>query len=205
MLDTSTWLQGFVLGLAMFVAPGPKDVLILRAALAGQSPTKLIAIAVGSDIALVALGILGLSALLERLPALTLGLHLIGIALLLVHGLRSAGNALRGDYDLGSNTGAPEAGRLREIVLVSLFNPAAWLDTVLVIGAVGATLPSAFQISYATGAITASLLWFVFWVFGARLGRRMMASVTAWRLLDGGVAVAMLAMAAFLAVELIRG
>jgi len=205
MLDTSTWLQGFALGLAMFVAPGPKDVLILRAALAGRSPTKLIAIAVASDIVLVALGILGLSALLERLPALTLGLRLIGIALLLVHGLRSARNALRGDYDLGSNAGAPKASKLREIVLVSLFNPAAWLDTVLVIGAVGATLPVAFQISYTTGAVTASLLWFVFWVFGARLGRRIMASTAAWRLLDGGVAVAMLAMAAFLAVGLIRG
>jgi L-lysine exporter family protein LysE/ArgO len=48
MLDTSIWLQGFILGLAMFVAPGPKDILILRETLAGQSPLLLIAIAVGT-------------------------------------------------------------------------------------------------------------------------------------------------------------
>ena len=43
----------------------------------------------------------------------------------------------------------------------------------------------------AIGAVTASLLWFICWVLDARLGRRLMTSVGAWRLLDGGVSVAM--------------
>lgn len=95
MLDTSTWLQGFVLGLTMFVAPGPKDVLILREALAGQSPINLISIAVGSDVLLIALGILGLSVLLEQIPALTVALQLVGITLLVVDGVQAGGNAWR--------------------------------------------------------------------------------------------------------------
>jgi len=57
----------------------------------------------------------------------------------------------------------------------------------------------------AIGAVTAPLLWFICWVLDARLGRRLMTSVGAWRLLDGGVSVAMISMAAFLAAGLIRG
>jgi L-lysine exporter family protein LysE/ArgO len=89
-------------------------------------------------------------------------------------------------------------------MMVSVFNPAAWLDTVLVIGTVGATLPPPVQVSFASGAVAASLLWFAIWVFGARVGRRLMTSAAAWRMLDGGVAVAMIAMAAFVALELVR-
>lgn len=202
MLDTSIWLQGFILGLAMFVAPGPKDILILRETLAGQSPLLLIAIAVGSDILLIALGIIGLSALLERAPTLTLGLQIVGISLLLLHGIHAGRSAWRGTYDSADTSPAPGPGALRKIVTVSLFNPAAWLDTVLVIGGVGATLPQVVQISFAIGAVAASLLWFAFWVFGTRFARRIMTSVCAWRLLDAGVALAMIALAVLLAAGL---
>lgn len=205
MLDTSVWLQGFVLGLAMFVAPGPKDLLILRETLSGQSPVKLIGIAVSSDIVLIALGILGLSALLQQIPALTVGLQIFGIALLLMHGIQAGASAWRGIYDVHSSATAIGSGGLRKIVVVSLFNPAAWLDTVLVIGAIGATLPGVAQPSFAVGAVGASALWFVFWVFGAKAGQRFMTSAVAWRLLDSGVAVAMIAMAVLLAVGLYLG
>lgn len=40
------------------------------------------------------------------------------------------------------------------------FNPAAGLDTVLVIGTIGATLLAPLRLSFATGAVTASALWF---------------------------------------------
>lgn len=205
MLDTSVLLQGFVLGLAMFVAPGPKDLLILRETLSGQSPAKLIAIAVGSDIVLIALGILGLSALLQQVPALTLGLQIVGIVLLLIHGIQAGVSAWRGDYDVRSSADAIRSDGLRKIVVVSLFNPAAWLDTVLVIGAIGATLPRVAQPGFAVGAVGASLLWFAVWVFGAKAGQKFMTSAVAWRLLDFCVGVAMIAMAAFLAVGLDHG
>ncbi|VFR23300.1 Transporter, LysE family [plant metagenome] len=201
MIDLSAWLQGFVLGLGMFICPGPKDVLILREALAGRSPLQLIGIGTGSDVVLIALGILGLSAALQAAPSLQWGAQVFGIALLLLHGALAARSAFshRGPASHTRLAGASGSRGLRQLLFVSLFNPAAWLDTVLVIGTVGAALPVGLRASYAAGAVTASLAWFVLWVLGARQTRRWMGSAHAWRLLDAGIALAMMGMAFWIA------
>jgi len=49
MFDTPTFLQGLALGLAIFICPGPKDVLILRQALLGRPSMELIAVGFLSD------------------------------------------------------------------------------------------------------------------------------------------------------------
>ncbi|HCF2006632.1 TPA: LysE family transporter [Pseudomonas aeruginosa] len=201
MIDLSAWLQGFVLGLGMFICPGPKDVLILREALAGRSPLQLIGIGTGSDVVLIALGILGLSGALQAAPSLQWGAQVLGIALLLLHGALAARSAFshRGPASDTRLAGASGSRGLRQLLFVSLFNPAAWLDTVLVIETVGAALPAGLRASYAVGAVAASFAWFVLWVFGARQARRWMGSAHAWRLLDAGIALAMMGMAFWIA------
>ena len=206
MIDLSAWLQGFVLGLGMFICPGPKDVLILREALAGRSPLQLVCIGTGSDVALIGLGILGLSAAVQAAPGLQSGAKVLGIGLLLLHGVQAARSALAAD-PAAPGLGAPAmagGGRgLRQLLVVSLLNPAAWLDTVLVIGTVGAALPSGSRLGYAVGAVCASLVWFVAWVAGARHARRWVGDARAWQRLDAGIALAMLGMAAWLAADLV--
>lgn len=199
MFDLSSLLQGFILGLGVFLCPGPKDVLILREALAGRPAVLLIGIGVGSDATLIALGILGLSAALSQAPGWQAAALWLGIVLLLVHGAKALRNAL-------SPSSAPHPGPapalsagLRPLLLTSLLNPAAWMDTVLVIGTVGASLAPGARAGFATGAVAASLLWFAALVAGAGHARRHMASARTWRLLDAGVALAMLGMAAYLA------
>lgn len=206
MIDLSAWLQGFVLGLGMFICPGPKDVLILREALAGRSPIQLVCIGTGSDVALIGLGILGLSAALQAAPGLQSGATVLGIGLLLLHGVQAARSALAaGPVMPGPGTTATAGGGrgLRQLLVVSLLNPAAWLDTVLVIGTVGAALPSGSRLGYAVGAVCASLVWFVAWVAGARHARRWMCNARAWQRLEAGIALAMFGMAAWLAADLV--
>ncbi|KQP49071.1 LysE/ArgO family amino acid transporter [Pseudorhodoferax sp. Leaf274] len=205
MIDLSALLQGFVLGLGMFVCPGPKDVLILREALSGRSPVQLVGIGTGSDLVLIALGILGLSAALHAAPGLQLAAQLLGIALLLLHGAQAARSALVVSptvLAVVAPAGVSSSRGLRQLLLVSLLNPAAWLDTVLVIGTVGAALPAGLRLGYAAGAVGASLVWFTAWVTGARHARRWMGNPRNWRLLDLGVALAMLGMAAWMALGL---
>lgn len=69
-------------------------------------------------------------------------------------------------------------------------NPHVYLDTVVLLGSVGATHGEA-RWWFAAGAATASALWFVALGFGARVLRPLFARPGAWRLLDGGVAVVM--------------
>lgn len=206
MYDLSALMHGLVLGLAVFVAPGPKDVLILRETLLGQSPLKLVAVAVVSDFILICLGMLGLSALFQQAPHLQVLAQILGIGLLAVHGVQAARSALRGGHSLGAESAlpcrSPGNGGLRRIFLVSVFNPAAWLDTVLIIGPAGIALPDAARPSFASGAVSASLIWFSLLVLGSRMARRSIGAPWISRLIDAVVALAMTGMAACMATNL---
>ena len=119
--------------------------------------------------------------------------------MLLVHGTKAACSALHTDRESRCGAALGGSAGLRPLLLTSLLNPAAWMDTVLVIGTVGASLGPDTRPGFAIGAVAASLLWFVVLVRGAGHARRFMASARTWRLLDAGVALAMLGMATYLA------
>ncbi|MDR6396588.1 LysE/ArgO family amino acid transporter [Herbaspirillum seropedicae] len=201
MIDFSALLQGFMLGFGMFICPGPKDVVIIRESLAGRSPVVLITIGAGCDMVLIALGILGLSAAFQSIPSLEMAATLLGILLLVFHGLSAARSALRAGRAEHS-TGAPPCsgkGGLEELLMISLLNPATWLDTVLVIGTTGVALAPERRLSYSIGAVSASCVWFVALVLASHKARTLMTSPRNWRILDSLVSIAMLLMAAWLA------
>ena len=66
--------------------------------------------------------------------------------------------------------------------------------TLILLGSVGATYGDARWI-FAAGAMLASVVWFFALAYGARLLGRVLASPRAWRILDGVIAVVMLAIA----------
>lgn len=207
MFDIPALLQGLVLGLGVFVCPGPKDVVIARYALLRHPAVDLIAVGVLSDALLICLGMSGVAAALHHAPTwqtVALGL---GAGLLVVHGLQAARRAIGGHVVLpGTPAPADAMSRgqgLRAIIIVSVFNPVAWLDTVLVVGSVGATLPSASQLSFALGATVASLSWFVALVVAARKAGQWMSRPGPWRVLEACVAVFMIGLALYLALDLI--
>ncbi|WP_353827834.1 LysE/ArgO family amino acid transporter [Agromyces sp. SYSU T0242] len=96
----------------------------------------------------------------------------------------------------------PTRGRgLLGVVLTCLaltwLNPHVYLDTVFLLGSIGATHGNARWV-FALGATIASAAWFFGLAYGARLLGRVLASPRAWRILDGVIAVVMLAIAASL-------
>ncbi|GAA1055384.1 amino acid transporter [Agromyces luteolus] len=114
----------------------------------------------------------------------------------------------RGGLDTGagasySTTGvAMTAVRTRSAVLpvvltclaLTWLNPHVYLDTVVLLGSVGATHGDA-RWTFALGAVVASAVWFFALAYGARLLGGVLASPRAWRVLDGIIAVVMLAIA----------
>uniref|UniRef100_UPI0015B7F364 LysE/ArgO family amino acid transporter n=1 Tax=Pseudomonas aeruginosa TaxID=287 RepID=UPI0015B7F364 len=94
----------------------------------------------------------------------------------------------------------PQTGpRSRKAVLlaalaVTLLNPHVYLDTVLLIGSLGAQ--QAAPGAYALGAASASLMWFFALALGAAWLAPWLARPATWRLLDLMVAAMMLGMAA---------
>ncbi|WP_370593185.1 LysE/ArgO family amino acid transporter [Rugamonas violacea] len=81
---------------------------------------------------------------------------------------------------------------MRTALALSLLNPHVWLDTVVLLGAIGAQQPGAAgRYIFAAGAMSASLLWFSCLGLGARLLAPVFALPHAWRVLDGLIAATM--------------
>jgi L-lysine exporter family protein LysE/ArgO len=66
-----------------------------------------------------------------------------------------------------------------------------YLDTVLLVGGVGAQQPVNLQAWFAAGACIASIVWFSLLGFGARWLAPWFAKPKAWQILDGLIGVTM--------------
>ena len=204
MFDLSAAVQGFLLALGLFICPGPKDVLVFREALLGRSRAMLVAISSGSDLVLIAVGVLGVSALLESFPPLQVFLQVAGSALLIGHALHAALAATRrSGVALGFVAKAGDGGWVRRLLMMSLGNPASWLDTVVILGSVGAAMPGSPSVTFSVGAFVASVAWFTAWVSLARGASHWLTSSRNWWIVDAITAIAMLGMALWLATDLV--
>jgi L-lysine exporter family protein LysE/ArgO len=192
------YLEGLLLGIGLFAAPGPKDTLVIRQGV-GRGPIwGVVAICVVADILLIALGIAGLGTLLESRPTLVALLLISGAAYLLWFGAQRLLACLRDQSMPDTQSGQSQRGLWRTAVVLGFANPYAWLDTVVLIGSIGATKPLNQQALFATGAMTASLLWFVFLALGCQRLTRLFRTPVVWRWLDAGVAVLMVYLAGML-------
>ena len=80
----------------------------------------------------------------------------------------------------------------------TFLNPHVYLDTVLLMGSIGARQPADLRLWFVGGAAAASGAWFTSLGFGARLLRPMFRTPRAWQVLDTLVGLTMLALAASL-------
>jgi L-lysine exporter family protein LysE/ArgO len=80
----------------------------------------------------------------------------------------------------------------------TFLNPHVYIDTVMLMGAVGASLPAPERPLFMAGAALASFSWFSALGFGARFLAPLFARPMAWRVLDVAIGVLMLALAASL-------
>lgn len=204
MLDLSAAMHGFVLALGLFICPGPKDVLVFREALLGRSRVMLVAISSGSDLVLIAGGVLGVSAALETFPSLQVLLQSAGVALLIGHAVQAVRAVARGSgASVASATKVGKGSWVRRLLVMSLGNPASWLDTVVILGSVGAALPTTASVTFSVGAFFASIVWFTTWVALARGASHWFIPSKSWRMVDSVTAVAMLGMALWLIADLV--
>ena len=102
-----------------------------------------------------------------------------------------------GNVGTASRRATPARTALLSVILTCLaltwLNPHVYLDTVFLLGTVASTHGDA-RWMFAAGAIAASLIWFFGLAFGARLLSRWLSTPRAWRILDGVIAVVMIAL-----------
>ena len=193
------YLEGLLLGIGLFAAPGPKDTLVIRQGVSRSPVWGVVAVCVFADIILIALGVMGLGSLLGREPGFVAFLLLSGAAYLLWFGWQRLLACLRNQSmpDTRSNL-TSQRGLLRTAVILGFANPYAWLDTVVLIGSIGAAKPVSQQALFASGAMTASLVWFVVLALGCQRLTGLFRSAKVWRLLDAGVVILIVYLAGML-------
>ena len=91
--------------------------------------------------------------------------------------------------------GASLRATLATVGALTWLNPHVYLDTVVLVGAVGAGQPAALRPVFLAGAGAASALWFAALGYGARLLTPLFARPAAWRVLDLAVAALMFGIA----------
>lgn len=207
-MPVGTVLAGLFMGFGLIIAIGAQNVFVLRQGIRREHIGLVIAICAISDAALIVAGVGSLGAVLERVPWFADAARWGGAAFLAVYGVLAARRALfprSTSFDdvvrESDPTGAGSDVRTTRLVPVALttlaltwLNPHVYLDTVVLLGSVAATHGAA-RWWFALGATVASLGWFTALGLGARWLGRFLRTARAWRVLDGVVAVIMVALA----------
>lgn len=197
MFAVTTFTQGWLAMAGLIVAIGAQNAFVLRQGLTRSHVGPVVALCAASDALLVFAGVLGLGPLLQALPAGALAaVRWAGAAWLLWFGVQAARRAWAGGGVLAAQGGTAAGGRGAVLLAAAAFtwlNPHVWLDTVLLIGAMGAQQPQ--PLVFALGASTASLMWFSALGYGASAWAPRLAQPGTWRCIDALVALAMAAVA----------
>ncbi|MBO0777466.1 MAG: amino acid transporter [Ktedonobacteraceae bacterium] len=194
-------LQGFGLGMSLIVAIGAQNAFVLRQGIKRQHVFVMASLCSLCDAALILLGVGGLGVVITAFPPLIILATWGGAVFLLVYGFRAFKAALTSEkLEIQSSSAQPV--RLRETILsvlaFSLLNPHAFLDTVVLIGSVGAHYHPADRVFFALGAVLASIAWFFSLAYAARWLAPLFRRPLAWKILDGAIGCIMWVIAASL-------
>ncbi|WP_208645168.1 LysE/ArgO family amino acid transporter [Rathayibacter festucae] len=195
-------VSGLGFGLSLIIAIGAQNAFVLRQGLRREHVLAVVAICALADAALIILGIAGIGAVLESAPWLLVVIRWGGIVFLLAYAVLAARRALRPGTLEGDPAGASTSLRtaIGTCLALTLLNPHVYLDTVVLLGSVANTHGDE-RWWFGAGAALGSVLWFTALGFGARALRPLFRSRTAWRVLDGAVAVVMVVLAVSLALS----
>ncbi|WP_144874179.1 LysE/ArgO family amino acid transporter [Microbacterium sp. 1.5R] len=202
-------LSGLGLGLSLIVAIGAQNVFVLRQGIRREHVLPVVVVCAVSDALLIVAGVAGLGLVISAAPWLVVVARWAGALFLLGYGILAARRAWRGGEQLriddapamsaptarGTTTAARTALApvLLTVLALTWLNPHVYLDTVLMLGSIAATHGEDRWL-FAVGAIAASILWFTALGFGARYLGRWLRTERSWRILDGIIAVVMIAL-----------
>jgi L-lysine exporter family protein LysE/ArgO len=199
--------QGLFLGLGLIVAIGAQNAFVLRQGLRREHVGSVVAFCAVADAALITAGVFGMAQALGDRPMLARGLALGGAAFLAVYGWRALQRAPQiSALDVtASGQTLSQGAALAQAAAFTLLNPHVYLDTVLLVGSIGAQQPAPLQAWFAAGASTASLLWFSALGFGARWLAPWFARPCAWQVLDALIGLTMWVLSALLVQHVVNG
>ena len=195
MLDI--YLKGFIVTISLIVAIGAQNAYVLKLGLLRQYVWVAVLICVVADFLLIAAGVLGLGFFIKGNQLLINCIAIIGIVFLSVYALLSFKAALKNesmkiDDEVKTN---PLKKVITMLLVFTFLNPHTYLDTVLLIGGIGANVEDSMKLYFLLGAVSASAFWFTLLGFGARALIPLFKKPITWKILDILIGILMLVIA----------
>ncbi len=194
-LHIHAWLalaQGFMLCAGLISAIGPQNLFILQQGLRGRHLLLTALLCTLFDLLLIGLGVGGVGAALAAdarvLAVTTLGgaTFLFGYGVRALHAAWYTPTAVDGDriQVMGEVGALSVKGTVLATLSFSFLNPAAYIDTILMIGTTSSRYPFNERLFFGIGAVMASALWFFTLTYGASRLAPLFRHRAAWRTLD---------------------
>ena len=199
----SSYLNGLLVSLGLIMAIGAQNAFVLAQSLRREHHLAVAALCMSCDAILITAGVFGLATLLAQYPLAMEITRWGGVLFLVGYALLALRRAIAPHALAVAETERPLRARgtvLLATLAITLLNPHVYLDTMVLIGSVGAqqTWPAWFV----AGAASASMLWFLGLAVGAARLAPLLNRPLTWRLIDVLVAGMMLRVAWSLAAPL---
>lgn len=201
------FVHGFALSLGLILAIGAQNAFVLRQGLRREYVGSVVLFCAAADAVLVMAGVLGMAQALGERPGVAQALALVGAAFLAVYGWRALRRA-RHASQLTAAGGGARLGRgavLAQAAAFTLLNPHVYLDTLLLVGSIGAQQPAGLRGWFVAGSSAASIFWFGLLGFGARWLAPWFARPRAWQVLDALIGLTMFVLSALLVRHALAG
>lgn len=194
-LELMPFIQGLMLGFSLIIAIGPQNSFVIRQGILNNNIFIIALTCSLLDAALIFAGVMGFGSVIVPESSGFKIIVVCGIVFLLSYGFRAFRSAFRDSEDILFVSEKNERIGFTESILsclaLTLLNPHAYLDTVVLIGSVGVSFVGNDKNLFAYGAICASFIWFFGIGYAARFLLPIFQRPISWKILDFIIGVMM--------------
>lgn len=181
----SSFIYGLAIGFSLILAIGAQNAFVLKQGLKNKYVFWVCLVCALSDSILMYLGVTGFSKVVSQYPFIVILAKYLGATFLLVYGFLSFKAAFNTTNILSPSV-VEESSFIKVIGTCLAFtwlNPHVYLDTLVLIGSISTQFKGS-KIQFASGAISASWLFFFILGYGARFLRPLFENPRAWNVLE---------------------
>lgn len=182
----SAFLEGLGTGAGLIMAIGAQNAFVLKQGILKNHVFITAFLCATTDALFISAGVGGFGSILASNALLLMISKWGGAAFLGYYGFRSFKAAFKNQsLEVSRDPAKPSLKEtLVTIFAVSFLNPHCYLDTVVLLGSIGAQFPEGARFFFGFGAFTVSFLWFFSLCYGARYLAPLFKNPTAWKILD---------------------
>ncbi len=193
-MELDIFFKGFIVTISLIVAIGAQNAYILKLGLLKQHIFKAVLFCSLSDLLLISAGVFGLGFIVKGNQLFINIIAIVGIVFLCFYAFMSFKSALKNEsLKIDDET---KTNPLKQVITMlfvfTYLNPHTYLDTVLLIGGIGANIENNLQVFFLLGSVLGSFTWFLSLGYGARVLIPLFKKPTTWKILDISIGTFML-------------